>query len=211
MKIVVIEGNIGCGKSTLLKPLCAELEARTLEPWTVLVEPVDEDAEFHRLLKIFIDNPTDANKRAEFQNYMTTMRAELLSTVPDGNYILERSLFSDLVFTHTNMLSTSAPTGEYWNCYWDIAKRLEDYPKPDVLVYLSREPQACLESCMKRDRAGEGAYDIDYFTDLHRFHLACLPQVTRKYQVPYVEMNLGASYAAAAEVADHIINNMSEF
>ncbi|MGL5016262.1 MAG: deoxynucleoside kinase [Bacteroidales bacterium] len=208
MRLIVIEGNIGCGKSTLLKPLCVELETRTSEKWDIILEPVDSDPEFHRLLRQFIDHPTDANKRAEFQNYMTTMRAELLSTVPDGNYILERSLFSDLVFTHTNMLSTQAPTGEYFNCYWDIAKRLEDYPKPGVLVYLSRDPQACLRSCMKRDRAGEDAYELDYFTDLHRFHLACLPQVTRKYNVPYVEMNLGESYASAAEVADHIMKTM---
>ncbi|MGL5014329.1 MAG: deoxynucleoside kinase [Bacteroidales bacterium] len=204
MKIVVIEGGIGAGKSTILEPMKNHLMALTGEPWEVLIEPVDEDPEFHRLLKQFIDHPTDANKRAEFQNYMTNQRAEMLAKVPDGNYILERSLFSDLVFTHTNMLSTSAPTGEYWNAYHEVARRLVDYPKPTVLVYLSRDPEACLESCKRRDRDGEGKYDIEYFKDLHRFHLACLPQSTRMYGVPYVEYELGAKYPDARILTDMI-------
>lgn len=115
MKLVVIEGGIGSGKSTLLEPLVNELILSTGELWEALVEPVDSDPEFQRLLKQFIDNPTDSNKRAEFQNFMTENRANLLNNIPDGNYLLERSLFSDLVFTHTNMLAASAPTGEYWN------------------------------------------------------------------------------------------------
>lgn len=202
MKIVVIEGNIGCGKSTLLNPLKDQLTERTGESWKILIEPVDQDPEFHRLLKQFIDNPTNANMRAEFQAYMTNQRAEMLTHVPDGNYILERSLFSDLVFTHTNMLSTQQPTGEYWNAYWDVARRLEDYPKPDALVYLSRNPEACYRSAVQRDREGEDGYDVNYFIDLHRFHLACLPQSTRMYNVPYAEVVLGDDYPDATSVAD---------
>ena len=205
MKLVVIEGGIGAGKSTVLPAVREELEALTGKKWKILVEPVDTDPEFHRLLKQFIDNPTDANKRAEFQNYMTESRANLLAGVPDGNYILERSLFSDLVFTHTNMLSTSCPTGEYWNAYWDIAKRLDDYPKPDVLVYISRDPMACYESAVKRDRDGESGYDPVYFEDLHRFHLACLPQSTRKYNIPYVEHNCGTEYPDPVSIAAGVI------
>lgn len=195
MRLIVIEGNIGCGKSTLLPKLKEALQEQTNEKWEILLEPVDTDPEFHRLLKQFIDNPTDANKRAEFQMYMTESRATMLNDIPDGNYILERSLFSDIVFTHANMLSTSAPSGEYWNCYWDIAKRLNDYPKPTVLVYLSRDPYACYESACERDREGEDKYEVEYFEDLERFHLACLPQICRKYDVPYLEYNLGTSYA----------------
>lgn len=201
MKLVVIEGGIGAGKSTVLPAVRDELKALTGNDWKILIEPVDTDPEFHRLLKQFIENPSDANKRAEFQNYMTESRANMLVGIPDGNYILERSLFSDLVFTHTNMLSTSCPTGEYWNAYWDIAKRLEDYPKPDALVYISRNPMACYESAVSRDRDGESGYDPVYFEDLHRFHLACLPQSTRKYNVPYIEHDCGTDYPDALRIA----------
>lgn len=205
MKLVVIEGGIGSGKSTILEPLRMRLEECTNEVWQILVEPVDTDPEFHRLLKVFIDNPNDSNKRAEFQNYMTETRANLLVDIPDGNYIIERSLFSDLVFTHTNMLSASAPTGEYWNAYWNVAGRLKDYPKPDVVVYLNRDPHDCLQSCMKRDRAGEDQYDINYFEDLHRFHLAILPQATRMYNVPFVDFEVEQGYYADPITLSNVI------
>lgn len=208
MKLVVIEGNVGAGKSTVLPAICDNLTALTNQPWEILLEPVDTDPEFHRLLKQFIEFPTDANKRAEFQNYMTVNRAELLKSVPDGNYILERSLFSDLVFTHTNMLTTSCPTGEYWNAYWEIARRLEDYPKPDALVYLSRDPKACYDSAVARDREGESGYDLDYFQDLHRFHLACLPQSTRKYGIPYIEHECGTNFPNGKLIAYEVLKHV---
>ncbi|MGL5582007.1 MAG: deoxynucleoside kinase, partial [Cetobacterium sp.] len=194
--------------STVLPVIRDSLVKLTNKPWEILVEPVDSDPEFHRLLKQFIENPTDANKRAEFQNYMTESRANMLNGIPDGNYILERSLFSDLVFTHTNMLSTSCPTGEYWNAYWEISRRLEDYPKPDVLVYLSRNPYSCYLSACHRDREGEDGYDPEYFIDLHRFHLACLPQSTRKYNIPYIEHECGVKYPDGVEVAKKVLEHV---
>lgn len=208
MKLVVIEGNIGSGKSTLLPNLEVAMEELTGEKWQTLVEPVDTDPEFHRLLKQFIANPTDGDLRAEFQLYMTRSRHTMLQDIPDGNYILERSLFSDLVFTHTNFLSTSCPSGSYINSYWDIVKHLESYPKPDVMVYLSRDPEACMESAMERDRDGESSYELHYFEDLHRFHLACLPQITRQYKVPYVEVGLRTAYPEAYDIAFKIIREL---
>lgn len=209
MRLVIIEGSIGAGKSTLLPSLEIAMSEMTGDHWQTLIEPVDTDPEFHRLLKQFIDNPTDGDLRAEFQLYMTRTRSAMLKEIPDGNYIIERSLFSDLVFTHTNFLSTSCPTGSYINSYWDIVKHLEDYPKPDVLVYLGRNPEACMRSAMKRDRDGESAYELPYFEDLHRFHLACLPQITRQYNVPYIELDLQDEYPEAYSLASQIITNLA--
>jgi deoxyadenosine/deoxycytidine kinase len=205
MKLIAIEGGISAGKSTLLPALSAHMKELTNEEWNVIKEPVDEDQEFHRLLKQFIDNPTDANKRAEFQMYMTRQRHDLLQEIPDGNYIIERSLFSDLVFTQCNMLSTEGPTGAYQASYYDIKEHLNTYPKVDLVVYLDREPEACLNSMKMRDRDGEAAYHLDYFEDLHRFHMTCLPQITRIYNTKYLPIQLGWSFPDARIVAPKIL------
>ena len=205
MKLIAIEGGISAGKSTLLPALSIHMKELTGLDWDIIKEPVDEDPEFHRLLKQFIENPNDANKRAEFQMYMTRQRYDLLKDIPDGNYIIERSLFSDLVFTLCNMLSTEGPTGAYQAAYYDIKQHLNTYPKVDLVVYLNREPEACLNSMKMRDRDGESAYSLDYFKDLHNFHLSCLPQATREYDAGYLEINLGWMYPDSRIIAPMIL------
>ncbi|WP_305810105.1 deoxynucleoside kinase [Photobacterium kishitanii] len=89
--IICIEGNIASGKSTLLPKLAAMLQA------TTILEPVDSDPEFQRLLGLFSFNPADVNARNNFQYYITTQRANLLKNLnPNNCYIIERSLLSDL-------------------------------------------------------------------------------------------------------------------
>lgn len=204
MKVVAIEANIGAGKSTLLKPLVDILTAETGEEWVLLEEPVDTDPEFHRLLKQFIDNPNDADKRVEFQQYITVSRQAMLADLPDGNYLIERSLFSDIVFSQLNFLTMERPSAHYMDYYYDIIRRLEDYPHIDCVVYLDRAPEACLSSIQKRNREGE-VYELSYLEDLKRFHDACLPQICRQYRTDLVTLRLGYSYATPKCVAEYII------
>lgn len=186
MQIIAVEANIGAGKSYLLPNLVENLKAATGRDWQIILEPVDQDPEFHRLLKDFIGFPTDADKRVRFQMYVTSNRQALLKNLPEGNYVIERSLFSDLVFSQVNFLSTERPSAIYMDYYYNIKKCLKDYPKIDALVYIDRSPEDCLESCNKRAREGESGYDIEYFRDLKRFHDACLPQIAREYDTPLV-------------------------
>lgn len=208
MRLIAIEGGIAAGKSTTIEPLATELTKLTGEKWTNIKEPVDEDPEFLRLLNQFIDHPTDANKRAEFQMYITRCRYKLLQDIPDGNYLIERSLFSDLVFTQCNMLSTEGPSGAYTAAYYDIKQHLNTYPKVDLVVYLNRDPEACYESMKKRDRVGEDAYGVEYFKDLHNFHLTCLPQITRMYDTKYLEIQSGKMFPDPRIVAHYIATSM---
>jgi deoxyadenosine/deoxycytidine kinase len=205
MKLVAVEGPIAAGKSTLIKTLPEALNAATGEEWTSILEQCDLDMEFNRLLKQFLDHPTDANKRAEFQRYVTRSRFNLLKDLPDGNYVIERSLYSDLVFTQCNMMGTEGPTGEYQAAFYDIKEHMADYPPVDLVVYLSRDSEACIASAVERSRDGEDAYDLDYFEDLHRYHLTVLPQACRMYGADLHVVELGDSYpvpeAVAADIA----------
>ena len=63
-KLIAVEGNIGVGKSTLLPKLIANLNEHSEQQWQLIIEDVDTDLEFQRLLKAFTVDPT---KRIEFQ------------------------------------------------------------------------------------------------------------------------------------------------
>lgn len=200
MKIIAIEANIGAGKSTLLDPLRRELELWSGEDWEVIMEPVDQDPEFHRLLKEFMANPDNADKRVEFQKYITAQRQELLRGLKNGNYLIERSLFSDLVFTQAYFLTAERPSAHYMDYYYDIKRRLKDYPKIDLVLYLDRDPEACAVSITKRGREGE-FYPLHVLQDLKRFHDACLPQIAREYDIKFVHVDLGKEYALPSVIA----------
>lgn len=205
MRIVTIEANIGAGKSTLLEPLRAELQLWSGEDWKLILEPVDEDPEFHRLLKEFVANPDNADKRVEFQKYITAQRQELLRNLPEGNYLIERSLFSDLVFSQCYFLTAERPSAHYMDYYYDIKRRLLAYPQIDCVVYLDRDAEACAKSVITRGREGE-SYDIEVLKDLKRFHDACLPQITREYNTKLITIDLGESYALPSVVACDVMD-----
>lgn len=200
MRIIAIEANIGAGKSTLLDPLRKELELWSGEDWEVIIEPIDQDPEFHRLLKVFVANPDDADKRVEFQKYITAQRQELLRGLPDGNYLLERSLFSDLVFSQCYFLTAERPSAHYMDYYYDIKRRLKDYPQIDLVLYLDRDADACAKSIKTRGRDGE-SYPLEVLEDLKRFHDACLPQICREYNTKFVKVDLGKEYALPSVIA----------
>ena len=104
---VAVEANIAAGKSTLLPKLAAELD------WDPIQEPV-EDPQFSALLKAFTEHPHDPEKRIRFQQYITERRTRIVEELPtDRNYLIERSLYSDLIFTQANFLSMTAIDEQY--------------------------------------------------------------------------------------------------
>lgn len=178
MKIITVEGNIGTGKSTLLPKLAEALGAE------YLLEPVDTDGEFQRLLGNFTSNPKDVDARNEFQMYMTNQRADLLIGLdPEGTYVIERSLLSDLVFTHAcmaNYENTPEDAARHMDCYKHLIARIHDYPTMDVCLYLKADPSVSYSRMQKRGRKEEKGVPLNYLEDLSNFHDAVLPQVCRK-------------------------------
>ncbi|GLR08231.1 deoxynucleoside kinase [Mixta theicola] len=209
MKIITIEANIAAGKSSLIGPLAERLTALSGEAWQVMMEPVDADPQFLALLQAFTSSPGDASVRIRFQLYITLMRQRLLKNLPDGNYLIERSLYSDVVFCHANFLHTERPDAAYMDYYYRIKACLSDYPPIDVVLYIDRDPQACFASCMARGRVGETAYTLDYFLDLKHFHEACLPQLVRAYPAQLITCQTGTGFADADTLAAQLIAQAS--
>ncbi|WFZ78517.1 deoxynucleoside kinase [Aeromonas phage vB_AsaP_MQM1] len=182
MRLIAVEANISAGKSTLLPKLAEAIG------YTQIQEPVD-DPEFLRLLGEFTKNPTDTKKRLKFQKYITERRANLLKGIPDGSYLIERSLFSDLVFSQANMLSMERPDACYLDYYYDIKRRLVDYPQVDCIVYLKTTPEVVYGRLQQRGRPEEAGTPLEYLKDLHRFHNACLPQICREYKTKLITVD----------------------
>lgn len=210
MKLVAVEGSISAGKSTALQGMKDQLEKYSGESWKVIKEPVDEDPKFHALLKDFIKYQDDPVKRIKFQLYMTEQRSELLKEIPDGNYIIERSLFSDIVFSQLNFLSMEKPTGHYMKYFYHIKDKLKEYPQVDTVVYLRRDPDACYETCLERNRDGEDGYTLEYFEDVHNFHDACLPQIAREYDTNITKFELGKGFFDPDEEGEKLYESVYE-
>ncbi|MGR5265319.1 deoxynucleoside kinase [Photobacterium damselae] len=185
--IICIEGNIGSGKSILLPKLAAILQA------TPILEPADTDPEFQRLLGLFSHNPSDVHARNNFQRYITSQRANLLKGLDsDGLYIIERSLLSDLVFTHacmSNYENTPEDAATHMDCYKHLIAKIHDYPTIDYCIYLKTDPSVAFKRMKQRGREEESSLTLDYLTDISAFHDAVLPQVCRKMGTQLIEIN----------------------
>lgn len=200
---VAVEANIAAGKSTLLPQLAAELG------WEPLKEPVD-DPHFTALLEDFTKHPHDANRRIRFQKYITERRAGLVKELdPNVNYLIERSLYSDLIFSQANFLSMEQPNAMYMDYYYDIKRRLQDYPRISAVIYLRTTPEIAYKRLISRAREAENGTPLSYIEDLHNFHEACLPQICREMATPLVKLDWN-DFGCEKQVAQLIRNIIAE-
>ena len=198
---VAIEANIAAGKSTLLPQLAEELG------WEHIQEPVN-DPKFAELLEDFTQYPHDANRRIQFQKYITVRRANLVKELDSNkNYLIERSLYSDLIFSQANFLSMEQPSAMYMDYYYDIKRRLNDYPRISTVVYLRTTPEVAFNRLISRGRTAENGTPLEYIRDLHLFHEACLPQICREMQTPLIELDWD-NFGCAKEVTSLILENI---
>ncbi|NQZ91650.1 MAG: deoxynucleoside kinase [Moritella sp.] len=178
-KLVAIEGNIGVGKSTLLPLLAKELTEHDNADWQLILEDVDSDPEFQRLLQAFTVDPA---RRIEFQRYITNKRSDICKDLdPAFNYIIERSLFSDLVFCQANLAEACRPDGKDLDYYYDIQTKLVDYPRVSAVVYLRCEAETAYTRMLSRARDAEQGTPREYLQLISDCHDTFLPHICRKY------------------------------
>lgn len=203
-KFIAVEGNIGIGKSTFLPKLTDKLSEMTGEKWEQLQEPVD-DEEFDKLLRLFYEKPTTEN-RIKFQYYITDRRASMVQGLPeDTNYVLERSLLSDTIFSQVNFLTMEKPDGCYMNYYYHIKEKFEDYPKINACVYLRADPRIAYDRMRGRGREAEADVKFSYIEELHLFHDAVLRQESRVYGIPLLTFDWN-HFGSSQQVAEELLN-----
>ena len=155
-------------------------------------------------LKISTTHPKDSGKRIAFQQYITERRAQIVQELPqDRNYLIERSLYSDLIFTQANFISMEQPDERYMLHYCDIQRRLNDYPVISAVVYLSTSPETAHERLLSRARSAEDGTSLNYIRDIHNYHEAILPQVCRSMNTPLITVE-GDDFGCEKQVAEMI-------
>ena len=196
---VAVEANIAAGKSTLLPKLAKLLD------WDPIQEPVN-DPMFTELLHAFTSQPNDSVSRIKLQQYITERRANLISKLPsDRNYLIERSLYSDLIFTQANFLAIDQPDENYMLHYCEIQRKLNDYPAIGAILYLKTSPEIAHNRLIQRDRKAESGTPLHYLQDIHHYHEALLPQICRSMNTPLITMDWDC-YGDTQKVADRVLS-----
>lgn len=150
-KYIAIEGNIGAGKSTLAKLLHKYFGG------SILLEEFEDNES----LKEFYENPEFA-LNAELQFVLD--RSRQLYKFHQGNtsfIIADYIPLKSLIFARNNL-----PKKEF-ELYAPIASRmLQDYPQPDLILYLDRDLSELQENIKKRGREYEQEMDDDYLAGI---------------------------------------------
>jgi deoxyadenosine/deoxycytidine kinase len=201
--VVTVEGNIGVGKSTLLPKLASELSRQTSERWVCFKEEVDTDPVFQSLLKAFTEDPV--SHRVAFQNYMTDLRHGIgKSLKPGTNYILERSLLSDLVFSEANAMG---PEGD--RSHIDrIHEALNDYVRIDTVLYLQADARSCYMRMMERGREAEKGTELSYIDHIATCHDVLLPKFAKQYDAPLLTVEY-SQFKPVEQIAQMVLDNLS--
>ena len=167
MPIVLVEGNISAGKSTLCTHLGEELGFKLyLEPTAAnpLLEKFYEDPKTWALpLQFWV-------LRQRYFTYIEALRAsqeESRSGTPCAGVVLDRSVFSDIVFADKNHRDGNI-SEEGYQTYLELRKELlRALPLPDCVLYLDASPEVChdrMQNLRKRDC--EAGVPLDYLQGL---------------------------------------------
>lgn len=146
-KYIAIEGNIGAGKSTLAKFLHKYFGGGLL-----LEEFEDNDS-----LKEFYENSKFA-LNAELQFVLDRSHQLHRFHKKESVFIIADYIpLKSLIFAKNNL-----PEAEF-KLYEPIAKKmLQDYPQPDIIIFLDRELDELQENIKKRGREYEQAVSDEY-------------------------------------------------
>lgn len=178
-RIIILEGLISAGKSTAGREMTSFLQNLNIKT-KFFPEPL-----IPGLLKLFL---SDQKKYAfAFQLAMLVKRQaiyrEAYELTKQGYCcIIDRGLYGDYCFAlmHKNRgnisgkttLDDEAPTE--WGSYLDSMHN-EEFEHPDYVVYLKVSPDTAISRCKRRDRDGEKAYDIEYFSELCKVYDGVIP------------------------------------
>lgn len=200
MKLIAIEANIGAGKSTLAPKLAKAMG------YEYILEDVDTNEEFKRLLKDYTEDPS---KRIVFQKWITKHRAELCSKLKaDGKYLIERSLYSDLLFSLANIFSVPRPDAADMSYYYDIHDALQDYPQITAVLYLKTDYKQVYKRLLSRGRKEEQGTPVSYLKLIHDCHEVFLPEICNRFNTPLITVDWN-NFGSEKEVAEKLLNATS--
>jgi len=207
VKLICCEGNIAAGKSTLAKQLADRLG------YVLFLEPTVENP----FLEKYYGDPKAYALPMQLwllkQRYITYVNAlkylhEEQQRQPGATrargVILDRSIFSDVVFAEKNFRDGNF-SREGYDYYLALrAQLLQPLPLPHAVLYLDVSPQQCYDRIHGlRQRDCEGGIPLAYLQGLHDCYRQLLTQMG-EWNLPVLvqEWNgFGEADAVAAAIA----------
>jgi len=184
--VISIEGNIGCGKSTFLSYLISQATMDSsgdgvvgmLGGKTVMFvpEPVSDwesirDESGTPMLSLFYKDQARNAFSFQMMAYISRLVAIKRAMECDVDVVItERCLYTDKeVFAkmlHEDKMIREVDYQIYLRWFEEFARTV----RPDHVIYLSADPERCLERTRVRSRDGEDGIPLEYLARCHTFH-----------------------------------------
>jgi len=190
---ISLEASIGVGKSTLLPKLAEEMGITAVE------EDLASGSEFLTALGEFNE---DKSKALNLQLTLNKLRNNLAKSHLIGEYLTERSMLSDIVFTKVMADSGFMSKSDYKLFYAMAMENLRKNP-PSTVVYLACDAQVAFDRMTSRGRAEESTNDLQYMVDLEAAHEFMLVDMCAELDIPFVRLDYN-NFVEAEVVADAI-------
>lgn len=190
---ISLEASIGVGKSTLLPKLAKELGIEAV------VEDLASGSDFLEALGEF---NKDKTKALQLQCTINRLRNELAKSHLVGEYLTERSMLSDIVFTKVMADSGFMSESDYKLFYSMAMENLRANP-PHTVVYLACDAQVAYDRMTSRGRAEESTNDLQYMIDLEEAHEDMLVDMCAELDIPFLRLDYN-NYLNCEVVADAV-------
>lgn len=152
---IAIEGNIGAGKTTLCKKLAEDFQGRLI-------------------LEQFADNPFlpffyENSERYAFPVelfFMTERHKQLQELLPQQE-LFSQFIISDYFFIKTLLFAKNSLNEEEYRLFTRLFHILNNnFPKPEIIVYLHRSVDQLLQNIKKRGRSYEQDISPEYLQQI---------------------------------------------
>ena len=199
---IAVEGNIGVGKSTLVRGLAKQMN------WVEEGENVETDSNFQKHLSAFNNN---TNHAIHLQRWLSSKRIRNARTRKrqKENYVVERSLLGDMVFTVTMHKRGYIEVSDYHNYLKEISNIFIKLPLPELVIYLKADTETCYNRLKQRNRRQESSLEKSYIQELNFHYDNLLPTYTTLWDTPFIEIDFN-QYKTSQDVEQIIKHNMEK-
>ena len=179
MSYISLEANISVGKSTLLPQLGIELEITPLE------EDLSSDGAFLTALGNYNENPDLA---LDLQLTINAYRVKVAKQTLMGEFLVERSMLSDMVFARVMNQRGDISNGDY-KLFMTLSEHSLTLFPPEIVVHLACDPEVAYSRMLGRGRPEESNNNLEYMTQLEAAHEDMLPDLCDKLNLPLVRLD----------------------